>query len=86
MEMTGRGTYMDAMASFRGASLAPFFGSPAKLSMDAQSTPNMATTSPADAASMSSMSSLCMRTRRGTFVLARVRALTMVAPLRSVPW
>ena len=57
-----------------------------KVSPEAQSMPNRATMSPEAAASMSSISSACMRTRRPTLTLLPVRVLTMVSPLASVPW
>ena len=73
-EMTGLGTYIDAIANREDS---PRFSPLTKESMDAHSTPKMATTSPADAASISSMSSACIRTTRGTFVLDLVRTFWM---------
>ena len=57
------------------------------VSPDAQSTPNSATMSPADASAMSFISFECMRTRRGTFTFfCPAEQLTMKSPLETLPW
>ena len=76
--MTGSGTCMEAMER-RWLPLQ-------KVSPDEQSMPNMATMSPEEEASISSISEECIRTRRPTLWRFPVRALMMVSPLLSVPW
>ena len=57
-----------------------------KESMDEHSTPKSATTSPALTSLTSSISSLCMRTRRGTLIFFPVFTLTSHSPFFTVPW
>jgi len=64
-EMTGSGTNIDVIDSFVLPSV--------KVVPEAQSTPNMATMSPAPTDSTSSISLACMRTSRGMRTLRRTR-------------
>ena len=57
-----------------------------KVSPEAQSTPKRAAISPAGASSMSSILFACMRMRRPTRNLRRLRVLYSSLPLRIVPW
>ncbi len=56
------------------------------VSPDEHSTPNMAQISPGPISCTSSMSSACIRTRRGTLTFLPVRELKMMPPRRSTPW
>mmetsp|Transcript_11814 Transcript_11814/g.41383 ORF Transcript_11814/g.41383 Transcript_11814/m.41383 type:complete len:272 (-) Transcript_11814:698-1513(-) len=76
-EMTGSGTNIEVIASM---------GPSVKVSPLWQSTPNMATISPAPTESMSSISSACMRTSRGVFMRCRRSTLVITLPRCSVPW
>ena len=78
-EMTASGTCMDVIVTLMRPSV--------KVSPEAHSTPNRATMSPASAEGMSSISSACIRTRRGTFTFRRrAEQFTMRSPLLTLPW
>lgn len=57
-----------------------------KVSPDAQSIPNRAHMSPAFPSSISSILSLCMRTRRDTLTFFLVRVFMMLVPFFREPW
>ena len=76
--ITGSGTFIDVIATLTSPDV--------NVSPDLQSTPKSATISPALASATSSMSSLCIRTSRGTLSFFPVDVFTMLAPLAIVPW
>ena len=77
-EMTGSGTCIDVIATLSVPSV--------KVSPELQSMPNIATMSPDEEMSISSISSECMRTRRPTLWRLPVRVLVISFPFASVPW
>ncbi len=77
-EITGSGTCIEVMLSLTLPSV--------NVSPVLQSMPNMATMSPDPAASMSSISSECMRTRRPIRWSFLVRMLVMNMSRESLPW
>ena len=77
-EITGAGTCIELIATSIDSSV--------NVSPEAQSMPNIATMSPANASSSSSISAACMRPSRPTLWRRFVRLFTMLLPRPIRPW